>query len=417
MIEAILSFEFVLIQKPTGEVEPEFKLFVSKFKNENVSEENLHELITRSDLFSIFYHHTTNVQEIVGTFSNLYEGRLKDTPYQVSSYFKQEESGTQFLVVLIFSLDEDMGVYEELIRNLSKKLDYLFESYETAKKTNQISLLNKIINKFEKEINNSIFQIERLANLDKIQRAALIFNSYERLEILEILRNSPMSKREVRNRIERIKENPNLDVLLEPFLELNLIRRDWIKGKRDKRTGIVENQGEYLFLTKDIDLIRVPNNDLLNHLKDFNEEIYSKYEEKVIEFFSEYNPNTQSTEERKKIASLLLNPDIYDFFALLKNKFYPKDKMPHIFSDFAEIDVIFKDLKKMNIITEIKDKKGREWILLLTDIKPIIFFPEYLLQNIRNAYHSEEKEKKIPYEVAKKALDLLEVAYPETVEF
>jgi len=417
MIEAILSFEFVLIQKPTGEVEPEFKLFVSKFKNENFSEGNLSELITRSDLFSIFYHHTTNVQEIVGTFSNLYEGRLKDTPYQVTSYFKQEESETQFLVVLIFSLDEDMGVYEELIRSLSKKLDYLFESYETAKKTNQISLLNKIINKFENEINNTIFQIERLANLDKIQRAALIFNSYERLEILKILRNSPLSKREVRNRIERFKENPNLDVLLEPFLELNLIRRDWIKGKRDKRTGIVKNQGEYLFLTKDIDLIRVPNTDLLNHLKDFNEELYSKYEEGVIEFFSDYDPNIQSTEERKKIASLLLNPDIYDFFALLKNKFYPKDKMPHIFSDFAEIDVIFKDLKKLNIITEIKDKKGREWILLLTDIKPIIFFPEYLLQNIRNAYHSDDEKIKIPYEVAKKALDLLEVAYPETVDF
>ena len=58
-------------------------------------------------------------------------------------------------------------------------------------------------------------------------------------------------------------------------------------------------------------------------------------------------------------------------------------------------------------------QKGKEWLLLLTDIEPIIFFPEYILENIKNAVHSEDSSKKIPLEVAKLALDLLEVAYPE----
>ena len=417
MIEAILTFEFVLIQKPTGEVKPDFKPINFHFENKEFTNENLSELIATSDLFSILYHHTTSIREFSESFSNYYEGRLKETSYQVSSYFIQAESGTQYLTLLIFTLDEDLGLYEDIIKSLAKKMDYLFETFETAKKTNQISLISKIHDNIETELKYATFQIKRLTNLDKIQKSALIFNSYERLEILKILRESPKSKKEVREILERIKENPNLDVLLEPFLELNLIRRDWIKGKRDKVTGIIENQGEYLFLTKDIEILRVPNNDLLNHLKDSKSELYEKYEAQVIDYFSEYDPKNQTVEQKKKLSSILLNPDIYDLFAMLRNKYYPRDKIPNIFSEFADIELILDDLIQLNIITEIKDQKDRPWLLLLTDIQPLIFFPEYLLKKIKDAYHSEDTKKKIPLEVAKKALDLLEVAYPEQIEF
>ncbi|MFX1355921.1 MAG: hypothetical protein ACFFA8_01430 [Promethearchaeota archaeon] len=417
MIEAILTFEFVLTQKPTGEVEPEFKPIAWIFENKEFSEKNLSELLATSDLFSILYHHTTSIREITGGFSSFYEGRLKETQYQVSSFFKQEETGTQYLAILIFTLDEDLGTYEDIFKDLAKKLDYLFETYETAKKTNQISLMSKINNNFQTELKYAIFQIKRLTNLDKLQKVALIFNSYERLEILKVLRDYPKSKKDVREIIERIKENPNLDVLLEPFLELNLIRRDWIKGKRDKRTGLIKDQGEYLFLTKDIDLIRKPNVDLLKHLKDTKHELYPKYEEKVIEFFSNYDPNTQTIEDKKKLASMLLNPDIYDIFAILRNKFYPRDKLPNIFSEFANVDIMLEDLIKLNIVTDVKDQKGRVWLFLLTDLAPVIFFPEYLLNNIKEAYHSKDGTNRIPFEVAKMALELLEVAYPEKVEF
>jgi hypothetical protein len=416
MIEAILTFEFVLTQKSTGEVEPEFKPLALLFENQDFSEKNLSELLATSDLFSILYHHTTSVREITGGFSNFYEGRLKETPYQVSSYFKQEESGTQYLATLLFTLDDDLGIYEDIIKELGKKLEYLFETFETAKKTNQVSLISKIHANFETELKYAIFQIKRLTNLDKLQKAALIFNSYERIEILKILRQFPKSKKDVREIVERIKENPNLDVLLEPFLELNLLRRDWIKGKRDKLTGLIKDQGEYLFLTKDLELIRKPNLELLNHLKSTKHELYSQYEEKVVEFFSKYNPNTQTVEEKKKLASLLLNPDIYDIFVMLKNKFYPRDKLPTT-TEFANVDSLLEDLIKLNIIADIKDQKGRTWLFLLTDITPVIFFPEYLLTNIKEAYHSEDNKSKIPFEVAKMALELLEVAYPEKIEF
>ncbi len=413
MIEAILTFEFVLIQKPTGEVKPDFKPIELIFEDKNFSEENFSQLIATSDLFSILYHHTTSIHEIVGGFSNFYEGRLKETSYQVSSYFMQAESESQYLTLLIFTLDEDLGKYEDIIKNLAKKMYYLFETYETTKRTSQISLISKIHENIRNELSYAIFQIERLSNLDKVQKAALIFNNYQRLEILKILRESPKPKTFVREALERIKENPKMDVLLEPFLELNLIRRDWIKGKRDKRTGLIKDQGEYLFLVKDIDMLRIPNYELLDHLKQIKHELYSRYETKVSNFFSKYDPKAQTIEDKKKIASLLLNPDIYDLFAVLKQKFYPREKIPNIFSKFADIDLILDDMIQFNIITNIKDTKGKEWLFLLTDIEPIIFFPEYLLENIKNSYHSEEVSKKIPLEVARLALELLEISYPE----
>jgi len=417
MIEAILTFEFVLIQKPTGEVEPQFKPLASVFEDDNFSDENLSDLIARSDLFSILYHHTTSTREITGGFSNYYEGRLKETSYQVSSYFKQEESGTQYITVLLFTLNEDLGVYEDIIRLLARKMDYLFETFETAKRTNQISLISKIHDNIQAELKYATFQIKRLANLDKIQKSALIFNSIERMEILRLLRESPKSKKEIRDKLEKLKENPDLDVLIEPFLELNLIRRDWIKGKRDKITGLIKNQGEYLFLIKDIELLRVPNYDLLEHLKNSKHELLQRYETKVANFFSEYDPKEQTIEQTRELSKILLNPDIYDLFVMLRNKFYPRDKLPNIFSEFADINLILEELIQLKVITEIRDQKDRPWLLLLTDIQPLIFFPEYLLLKIKEAYHSEDPQKKIPYEVAKKAYDLLEVAYPEQIEF
>ncbi|MCJ7647158.1 MAG: hypothetical protein MUP85_00950, partial [Candidatus Lokiarchaeota archaeon] len=141
------------------------------------------------------------------------------------------------------------------------------------------------------------------------------------------------------------------------------------------------------------------------------------FQQKSAEFFSNYDPYTQSIEETKKIASIMLNPDIYDFFILMRNNHYPLDKIPKVFSEFAITEILLDNLKKLNIITEIKDENKRSWILLLTNVRPITIFPEFLLPKIREAYRKEEEDGKITHEIAKKALNLLEVSYPEKITF
>ncbi|MHA1147895.1 MAG: hypothetical protein ACTSR8_06585 [Promethearchaeota archaeon] len=418
MIQGILSYQFVLNQKETGEIEPEFQPIHLEFKQpdeKKYTAENYSDLIDENDIFGIFYQHTTGVYNVSGGYSNYYTGRLKKTPYQVVSFFKQELDGSKFITITIFELDDEVEIYDDLIKSMGKRLEVLFETLIKAKSSRQVNMITKVNDSIADQLKLTIFQIDRLANLDKLQKAALIFNSIERFEILKTLRENPISKRDMKNKLERIKANPNVDVLLEPFLELNLVRRDWIKGERSKRTGRIENQGEYLFLTKDILLVRVPHQTLLDHLKtaEGRSVLFENYQKKVIDYFADFDIHKQTEEDLRKLANILLNPDVYDFYKLLDKNYYPVDKLPKIFSAWADRDEIMEILKELQVITMVEDDEKRLWVLLLTKLEPLIIFPEYILEKIRNAFSS----KQITEEIAKKAYDLLELSYPEQVEF
>lgn len=417
MIQGILNFQFILNQEESGEIEPEFRPIKLIFHNKKFNESNYTELISTNDIFGIFYQHTTGIFKDKGAFSNFYTGRLKETPYQVVSYYRQETDGSKYITIAFFELDDEVEIFQDLINTMAKRLLLIFKKLININPLKQISLLEKIHSKIESELKFTIFQIDRLSQLDKLQKASLIFHSDERLKILEILRERPIAKKELKGILERMKPNINIDVLLDPFLELNLIRRDWIKGEKDKETGIVKNQGEYLFLTKDILLARLPNENILNRLRENKKNLYDIYKDKVADYFSTYDVNKQSVEELKKIAGLLLNPDSYDFLALMRNSYYPLDKLPKIFSDWFDIEVILSTLEDLKIVTTLKDKEDQGWVILLTDIKPLIIFPEFLLPKIREFFKSEDKEQKISIEIAKKALELLEVTYPEKVDW
>lgn len=417
MIQGILTFQFKINQKETGEIEPEFEPIQLVFREGEFDEDNFSELLDENDIFAIFYQHTTGLFGVKYSYSNFYTGRLKETPYQVISYFKQVADGTQYLAISVFELDDEIEIFEDLINEMGNRLDTIFDKLTRAKSSKQLSLIENIAIRLKNEIKFTIFQVDRLSNLDKLQKVALIYNSAERLKILEILREHPTAKKELKKVLEKMSVTANVDILLQPFLELNIIRRDWIKGEKDKNTGEIKHQGEYLFLVKDILIARIPNENLLNHFKETGNELYPFYRQRVIDYFSNYDPYTQPLEETKKLASILLSPDAYDFFVLMRHNHYPMDKIPKIFSEFAVTEILLEDLKNLNIITEITDDNDRNWICLLTEIKPLIIFPEYLLPKIRAAYKSEDGDGEITYEIAKKALSLLEITYPEKVKF
>jgi len=418
MIQGILSLQFVLNQTPDGGISPEFRPIQVVFKEgeERFSKDNYSELLAENDIFATFYQHTTGLHGTSGAVSNFITGRLKETPYQVYSYYRQETAGAQFLTISLFEIDDEIELYEDMINDLASRLDVIYQNLLRAQDSKQISMISNINIRLANELKFTLFQIERLSRLDKLQKVALIYNSPERLKMLEILRDKPILKDELKSIIEKMKPTINIDILLRPFLELNIIKRDWSKGEKDKKTAVIKNQGEYLFLVKDLVLARIPSEYLINHLKETKNEVFELYKEKVIEFFSKYDPVTEPIENTRKLASILLNPDIYDFFALLRSNYYPLDKIPKVFSDFAVTDILLENLKKLNIITEVIDAEEKKWIILLTDVEPLIIFPEYSLPLIRRS-HKLDKEGQLSYEIAKKAYDLLEVSYPERIDF
>ncbi len=417
MIKGIITFSFNLNQKETGEIEPEFRPIQSQFLAEDVDENYYKQLVVENDIFAMYYQHTTGLSGVSVEHSNFFNGRLKETPYQIMSYFKQVSDGSQYLTFSIFELDDEIELYNDIIKDMGYRLGDIFEKFSEARKAKQLELITNLQIRLKNELKYSIFQIERLSNLTNLQKIALIYNNELRLHILDVLRKFPISNTELRREIQQIKPDANLDILLHPFIELNLVRRDWIEGERNKETGIIKNQGEYLFLVKDVMFARVPNEKLLNHLKETKNELYDIYNREVIKYFTKYDPFEESTKNTQKIASMFLNPDIYDFFVLMRNNFYAKDKIPKIFSEFAVTDVLINDLKEIEVLTEISDNDDRKWLLLLTDIKPMVIFPEFMLPKIRAFYKQNSTKGKLQYQIAKKAYDLLELTYPEKMEF
>ncbi len=417
MIQGILTFQFVLNPEDIQVIFPHFHPIELLFQENKFNKDNFSELISDKDIYAVLYQHTTGIFKDMGKQSNFYYGHLNETPYQVLSFFTQMETGAQYIAISLFEKEDDVGMYEKLIKDMAKNLVNLFVAFDKARATQQLSLLSNIQTRITEILKFTFFQVDRLSSLDKLQKVALIFSSKERLKILDLLRNGPISKYGLKKELSFIKDNPNVDTLIDPFLDLNIVRREWIKGERDKKTGRIKSQGEYFFLIKDIILARTPNLNLLEQLKKVKPELAPKFEQKLKNFFQVYDPKTQDKEENQKISLLLLDPDIYDNYVLMRNKFYPLDKIPKIFSEFADTEQIINQMKELYVLTEIKDEKKRSWILLLADIKPLVFFPEYILPRIRDAYKTSDEKSKITYEIAKKAHDLLEVSFPEEIEF
>lgn len=269
----------------------------------------------------------------------------------------------------------------------------------------------------------AIFNIDRLSNLTKIQKLALIFSTPERIRTLEILRKGPVSRRTLQYEILKIKDNANLDLILAPFLELNIIRRDWAKGIRDTKLGVIRGEGEFIFLVKDIVLIRSPPNDIVKEMKN-NKLIGQKYLEEIKNFYENYNPFDKINEESRKLALYLLDPDIFDFLALMRTKPYPREKIPKVVSSFSNLESVLNSLFTSDILRILVDNTGREWVCMLCDIEPLVVYPQYLLNEITersqltpSVENLDTIYEPVTMEVAIKGLELLEVTYNEKIEF
>ena len=178
MIQGILTFQFKLNQnETTGEIDPEFSPIQFVFSNNKFDENDFSGLIIENDIFGNFYQHTVGIFSAKYGFSNFYTGRLKETPYQVFSYFKQLADGTQYLTISLFELDDEIELFEDLIKEMAGRLDTIYEKFTKASNTRQLDLISNVNIRLKNELKYTIFQVERLSKLDKLQKVALIYNS------------------------------------------------------------------------------------------------------------------------------------------------------------------------------------------------------------------------------------------------
>ena len=347
-------------------------------------------IVDLDDMMRIFYAHITGAGEAGNVLVRLEKARSN-----VSSYFTGMESENQYMINFIMELGEDPEIFgEAVLSEINKNILFYLKNIQ-QNPANSLDITSELTD----YLKNSLTYLERLKNLTKEQVMAQIYNSGKGRMILEILQEKPHTKKELHNLLEEKtgKFIPNIDILLSHFVKTDLVRQDWIEGDSDIT----------LFLLSDFIIIRKPVIKLIDDAKKGipNPYVAKMYQEIVSSYFSNYTP---TEEDNLKIAHHMINPDVFDYVVLFREKSYPINKVPRGPGEtFDQVRTFLSALEADNIIKIIKDESNVEWIFLVTDITALKFYPEYLIENIRKAV-SEDILKKEP---AVKHLELLEQIY------
>ncbi len=341
------------------------------------------------DMMRIFYAHITGAGEAGNVMVRLEKARSN-----VSSYFTGMESESPLMINLILQLGEEPEMFGETVILDINNTIVKYLSHINANPSNHYELRQELVG----YLKNSLILLERLEHLSKEQRMAQIFTGEKGRAILELLRERPYTRTELRGLLEDKLDRfiTNLEISLDPFIKTDLVRQDWLEGYTDIS----------LFLLSDFELMRVPAVKLVEKAQNGypTPTVAQLYLKEVKNFFITYKP---SIEDNKLIAQNMVNPDKYDYIVLLREKSYPISKIPKGPGEsFETVRSFIDQLKEARIITTIKDKDD-EWVLLLTDTIADTFFPEYLIEKIRQ----DVADKKLRKKTAIKHLEILEQVY------
>ena len=346
--------------------------------------------IDLDDMMRIFYAHITGAGEAGNVLV-----RLEKVRSNVASFFTGMESGRPIMVNLMLELGEDPDMFgEAVIQEINETtLSYLLQMGRDVSQTYDV------VQELKNYLKNALFLLERLKNLTKEQRLAQIYTSEKGRTILEVLQDKPLSRKDLQAILEErlSKIISNIEVTLDPFVKTGIVKQDWIEGDSDIS----------LFLLSDFTILRTPVAKLVEEARKKlpTPELATIYLEEVNNFFKTYKP---SLEDNLKIAKNMINPDKYDFITLFRERAYPLNKIPKGPGESVEqIGEFLKSMEQDQIIKLIRDSNGSLWVFLFTDIVTHTFYPEYIIEKIRQ----HRVDGKLKKEIAIKHLELLEEAY------
>ena len=219
MVVGIGVYSFELNIDDSGEVKPEFRQ-LSYEPSEEFKDINVKDVLKSDDLFKIFYDQTTvtaqNKEETEGKKDGETPqkkpllGKIKGAPYKVISNFHQQSlDNAQYLTIAIFHLDDDVDLFEEIMGILAQRIPkvYLRIAQENIKNA---QVWESVETDMLMELKYAVFQIERLANLTKVQKVGLIYRSPEKRKTLSFLRKGPISRRKLFYELAKDTDDLNL---------------------------------------------------------------------------------------------------------------------------------------------------------------------------------------------------------------
>ncbi|NVM05093.1 MAG: hypothetical protein HWN67_22420 [Candidatus Helarchaeota archaeon] len=342
--------------------------------------------ISTQDMMRVFYNHITGAEKQENVVL-----RLPSMESSIASHFTGVKSKAPYMINVILELGEDPELFGNVITRINEEVMEILTILD-EKKAGTLEIYKELDEYFKKMF--ALFQ--RLTNLSKEQKVAQIYSNPKGHQIMTLLQEGPISKKELRYNLEKNLNQviSNLELTLDPYTETDIIKEDWIEGDKD----------QYIFLMKDFTIMRGPATKIIEKARKNKPTpgVAKQYLKQVSEFFSKYKP---SSEDGMKIAGILMHPDMYDILRLFSFESHNYQKIPPGYGG-PEMKKIIDLLIQEKILTIIKEDKA-EWVMLLSDVDIALFFPEYLLEKIRIAL----RDGKIKKQAAIKHLNLLEKSY------
>jgi hypothetical protein len=305
---------------------------------------------------------------------------MKLETMNVASYYTglAARGEPQYYIALVLGSDEDAGMFEEPLtetaRNLLKSID-------------KDSFLDQLV--------KSYGRLSDYVRLTDEQRLALIILDPTRKLIFKKLSETSLSKIELQEWLEQELQTQiaDMDLLLVPLIRTNLIKKAVVEGIT----------GDCLFLIRDMFVTLAPPERIVTKILkgEIKGEMAEASRIEMTNFFKEYKMSDDAT---ANVAEILSDMDNYDIISRLRNDIIDKEELAkQTKKPVGEIEKLIKKLKKLGVVEEMKDMEGHIVCVLKADPQISLFFPEYMVDNIRARWSSGEVSK----EMAVKYLQLL----------
>jgi len=290
-------------------------------------------------------------------------------PLTIASYYTGAEHN--IYVILALNADEDPDVFEEGLSDISR------------------IIIQNIDTEAYKGILSSLFQrVSVYPTLDESQKLMMIYLDETKRLLLKRLRDEgSVTKSEVAVWLK--------DKYKSGFVDLESVITSFIKANLIKQTSVKGITSESLFMVNDLFLYRVPATEIVKSPQTHGlpAQLAPDYLAECKTFFTNYLP---SEEDNIKALDILLDPQVYETVKLLRTAIVTRDDLEKLKKKGVEdIEYVLKRLWEGNFLTVMQDKTGNEYYGLKTDMKIKKFFPEFLMNRIRQDHNDKVKNNQV----------------------
>jgi biotin operon repressor len=284
----------------------------------------------------------------------------------------------QYYIAIILGPGEDAGIFEEPLTEVAKEL------------LSQLGSKN-----FQDHLIKGYEKLSTYVKLTDEQRLASILLDPTRKLIFKRLTEGCLSKMELQEWLEQETgtQQTDIDLLLVSLIRTTLIKKAVVEGVT----------GDCIFLVRDMLVAFAPPETIMTKILrgEIKGDLAKTIRSQIVDFFKSYKI---SDGDAPNVAEMIADFDTYGIINQLRTSIEGKEELAnHVNKSEAEVEKAVRTLKKLGVVSELTESSDRKLYFLKTDPQIMLFYPEYMIDNIRAKWASGEVSK----EMAVKYLQIL----------